>query len=224
MNKIVNDVDLNLMEGEIVAPTVLDRVEDAIAAIARGEMVIVVDDADRENEGDLIMAADAVTPADINFMATEGRGLVCVSLSAERLERLDLPQMVPDNTEYLCTGFTVTCDLRKGTSTGISASDRARTIRALADEERVPGDFNRPGHVFPLRAHPEGVLGRPGHTEAALDLARLAGRYPGGVLCEIALPDGEMARLSDLAAFARRYGLKLMSIADLIAWRRENEL
>nr|ART38222.1 F310 [uncultured bacterium]ART40684.1 L12 [uncultured bacterium] len=130
--------------------------------------------------------------------------------------------MVPGNTEYLCTGFTVTCDLREGTTTGISASDRARTIRALAAQEYVSADFNRPGHVFPLRAHLEGVLGRPGHTEAALDLARLAGRYPGGVLCEIALPDGEMARLSDLATFARRWGLKLISIEDLIAWRREN--
>lgn len=213
---------LDLPECERAWPTTLDRVQDAIAAIARGEMVIVVDDADRENEGDLIMAADAVTPADINFMATQGRGLVCVSLPSERLEQLDLPQMVPGNTEYLCTGFTVTCDLREGTTTGISASDRARTIRALVERQYVSADFNRPGHVFPLRAHQEGVFGRPGHTEAALDLARLAGRYPGGILCEIALPDGEMARLSDLADFARRWGLKLISIEDLIAWRRKN--
>ena len=223
MNTMANVVSLNLLEGEIVSPIVLDRVEDAITAIARGEMVIVVDDADRENEGDLIMAADAVTPADINFMATEGRGLICVSLSAERLEQLELPQMVGNNTEFLSTGFTITCDLREGTTTGISASDRAKTIRALTDDNRVPGDFNRPGHVFPLRAHPEGVLGRPGHTEASLDLSRLAGRSCGGVLCEIALPDGEMARLPDLAAFARRYGLKLISIEDLIAWRRAND-
>ncbi len=222
MNTMVNAAALNLLGGEIVPYITLDPVEDAIKAIARGEMVIVVDDADRENEGDLIMAADAVTPADINFMATEGRGLVCVSFSAQRLEQLDLPQMVRHNTDYLSTGFTITCDLREGTTTGISASDRALTIRALADENRVPADFNRPGHVFPLRAHPEGVLGRPGHTEAALDLARLAGRYPGGVLCEIALANGEMARLPDLAAFARRYGLRLISIEDLIAWRRAN--
>lgn len=222
MNTMVNAAALNLLGGEIVPYITLDPVEDAIKAIARGEMVIVVDDADRENEGDLIMAADAVTPADINFMATEGRGLVCVSFSAQRLEQLDLPQMVRHNTDYLSTGFTITCDLREGTTTGISASDRALTIRALADENRVPSDFNRPGHVFPLRAHPEGVLGRPGHTEAALDLARLAGRYPGGVLCEIALANGEMARLPDLAAFARRYGLRLISIEDLIAWRRAN--
>ena len=180
MNSMLKLPALDLLGGDIV----LDRVEDAIIAIAHGEMVIVVDDADRENEGDLIMAADAVTAADINFMATEGRGLICVSLSAERLQQLDLPQMVPNNTEYLSTGFTVTCDLRDGTTTGISVSDRARTIRALADEGRIPADFSRPGHVFPLRAHPEGVLGRPGHTEAALDLARLAGRFPGGVLCE----------------------------------------
>ena len=232
MNSMVKHVDRNLLEGDIVAPRALpdaedadparvfDPIEDAVAAIARGAMVIVVDDADRENEGDLIMAADAATPAAINFMATEGRGLICVSLSAERLEDLALPQMVPDNTEYLSTGFAVTCDLREGTTTGISASDRALTIRALADAQRVAADFNRPGHVFPLRAHPDGVLGRPGHTEAALDLARLAGRAPGGVLCEIALPGGEMARLPDLIGFARRHGLKLISIEDLIAWRR----
>lgn len=223
MNTMASIASLNLLEGEIVSPIVLDKVEDAITAIARGEMVIVVDDADRENEGDLIMAADAVTPAHINFMATEGRGLICVSLSSERLEQLELPQMVGNNTEFLSTGFTITCDLREGTTTGISASDRAKTIRALTDDNRVPGDFNRPGHVFPLRAHPEGVLGRPGHTEASLDLSRLAGRSCGGVLCEIALPDGEMARLPDLAAFARRYGLKLISIEDLIAWRRAND-
>ncbi|MHC0055622.1 3,4-dihydroxy-2-butanone-4-phosphate synthase [Actibacterium sp. D379-3] len=222
MNTMPNAAALNLPWDEIVPDVALDSVEDAIKAIARGEMVIVVDDADRENEGDLIMAADAVTPADINFMATEGRGLVCVSFSAKRLEQLDLPQMVRDNTEYLSTGFTITCDLREGTTTGISASDRARTIRALAAEHRVAADFNRPGHVFPLRAHPEGVLGRPGHTEAAMDMARLAGRYPGGVLCEIALANGEMARLPDLAAFARRHGLRLISIEDLIAWRRAN--
>ncbi len=222
MNTMLNAAALNLPGGEIAPDVALDPVEDAIKAIARGEMVIVVDDADRENEGDLIMAADAVTPAAINFMATEGRGLVCVSFSAKRLEQLDLPQMVRDNTEYLSTGFTITCDLREGTTTGISASDRARTIRALAAEHRVAADFNRPGHVFPLRAHPEGVLGRPGHTEAAMDMARLAGRYPGGVLCEIALANGEMARLPDLAAFARRHGLRLISIEDLIAWRRAN--
>jgi|TARA_Y100000815_G_scaffold189736_1_gene173179 3,4-dihydroxy 2-butanone 4-phosphate synthase len=219
MNSMLKLPALDLLGGDIV----LDRVEDAIIAIAHGEMVIVVDDADRENEGDLIMAADAVTAADINFMATEGRGLICVSLSAERLQQLDLPQMVPNNTEYLSTGFTVTCDLRDGTTTGISVSDRARTIRALADEGRIPADFSRPGHVFPLRAHPEGVLGRPGHTEAALDLARLAGRFPGGVLCEIALPNGEMARLPDLVAFARIHMLKLISIEDLIAWREAND-
>lgn len=220
MNTMVKFADPNLLEGDILPPFTLDRVEDAIAAVGRGEMVIVVDDADRENEGDLVMAADAATAADINFMATEGRGLICVSLSAERLEHLALPQMVPDNTEYLCTGFSITCDLREGTTTGISASDRAKTVRALVDEARVPSDFNRPGHVFPLRAHPDGVLGRPGHTEAALDLSRLAGRSSGGVLCEIMRPDGEMASLPDLMAFARLYGLRLISIEDLIAWRR----
>lgn len=224
MNQIANAGWLDPLGSAAVWPILLDPVEDAIKAIARGEMVIVVDDVDRENEGDLIMAADAVTPDDINFMATQGRGLICVSLSAERLERLELPQMVPENTEYLSTGFTVTCDLREGTTTGISASDRAQTIRALADETRVPGDFNRPGHVFPLRAHPQGVLGRTGHTEAALDLSRLAGRYPAGILCEIASSGGEMARLPELAVFARQHGLKLISIEDLVGWRRANNL
>lgn len=197
-----------------------DPIEDAIAAIANGEIVIVMDGEDRENEGDMIMAADAVTPDAINFMATLGRGLICVAMTAERLKDLALPQMVPENTEYLTTGFTVTCDLAKGTTTGISASDRAKTIRALADDRRGAADFNRPGHVFPLRAHPQGAIGRPGHTEAAVDLARLAGRYPAGVLCEIARPDGEMARLTELHRFARLHRFRLVSIADLIAWRR----
>lgn len=223
MNSIVDIRSLGLDDpGEPLAIT-LDPIEEAIAAIARGEMVVVVDDADRENEGDLVMAADAATAQAINFMAIEGRGLICVSLPAERLEELALPQMVASNTDYMCTGFAITCDLRKGTTTGISASDRALTIRALADEATVAADFNRPGHVFPLRAHPQGVLGRPGHTEASLDLARLAGRRPAGVLCEVAMPDGSMARLPDLFLFARRHGLKLVSIEDLIAWRRARE-
>jgi len=194
-------------------------IEDAIEDIRAGRLVVVVDDEDRENEGDLIMAADAVTPEAVNFMAVEGRGLICVAMQEERLAALQLPQMVPENTEYLFTGFTITCDLREGTTTGISARDRALTIKALADGKRTADDFNRPGHVFPLRAHPDGVLGRPGHTEAAVDLARLAGRYPAGVLCEIALPDGEMARLPDLVAFSVRHGLKLVTIADLVTWR-----
>lgn len=200
-----------------------DSIEDALAAIANGEMVIVVDDEDRENEGDLIMAADAVTPAAINFMATLGRGLICVAMTTKRLEDLVLPQMVPENTEYLSTGFAISCDLKHGTTTGISTTDRAKTIRALADESRVAADFNRPGHVFPLRAHPRGVLGRQGHTEAAVDLARLAGHYPAGVLCEIAQPDGEMARMPELWRFARQHGLKLVSIADLVAWREARD-
>lgn len=196
-----------------------DSIEGALSAIANGEMVIVVDDEGRENEGDLIMAADAVTPAAINFMATLGRGLICVAMTTNRLEDLALPQMVPENTEYLSTGFAISCDLKEGTTTGISATDRAKTIRALADARRVAADFNRPGHVFPLRAHPRGVLGRQGHTEAAVDLARFAGRYPAGVLCEIAQPDGEMARLPELWRFARQHRLTLVSIADLIVWR-----
>lgn len=210
--------DITISTAEPI-PYFLSRVDDGIEAIARGKMVIVVDDEDRENEGDLIMAADAVTPEAINFMATEGRGLICVSVGAERLAELDLPQMVPENTEYLSTGFTISCDLRHGTTTGISASDRAKTIMALTVKETSAQDFNRPGHVFPLRAHPDGVLGRRGHTEASLDLARLAGRYPAGVLCEIASQDGSMARLPVLIEFAQRHNLKIISIADLISWR-----
>jgi len=220
MNSIVDIRSLRSDDGLQPIAIALDPIEDAIAAIARGEMVVVVDDADRENEGDLIMAADAATPQAINFMAVEGRGLICVSMPGKRLEALDLPQMVAKNTDYQSTGFAITCDLRAGTTTGISASDRALTIRALADKRSVAGDFNRPGHVFPLRAHPRGVLGRPGHTEASLDLVRLAERYPAGVLCEIAMPDGSMARLPDLFLFARRHGLKLVSIEDLVAWMR----
>jgi len=223
MNSIVDTRSLRKDNGLHPIAIALDPIEDAIAAIARGEMVVVVDDADRENEGDLIMAADAVTPQAINFMSVEGRGLICVSMPGERLEALDLPQMVAKNADYQSTGFAITCDLRVGTTTGISASDRALTIRALADRHSVAADFNRPGHVFPLRAHPQGVLGRPGHTEASVDLARLAGRAPAGVLCEIAAPDGSMARMPDLLLFTRRHGLKLVAIEDLIAWRMRSE-
>jgi 3,4-dihydroxy-2-butanone 4-phosphate synthase len=203
------------------ARSVLATIDEAVADIAAGRMVIVVDDEDRENEGDLIFAADAATAQMLAFMVRYTSGVVCVAMEAARLAKLEMPQMVPQNTEYLSTGFTITCDLREGTTTGISAADRAATIRARVDPARVAADFNRPGHVFPLRAHPEGVLGRAGHTEAAVDLARAAGRSPAGVLCEIVAEDGSMARLPDLVRFAAEHGLSVVSIADLIRWRRD---
>jgi 3,4-dihydroxy 2-butanone 4-phosphate synthase/GTP cyclohydrolase II len=199
------------------------RISDAIAAVGRGEMVVVVDDADRENEGDLIMAADAATPRDIAFFVRHTSGVICAPLPGERLDELELPLMVAANTESHRTAFTVSVDLRHGTTTGISAADRAATLRALADPSSEPADFARPGHIFPLRYAEGGVLKRAGHTEAAVDLARLAGRTPVGVLCEIVNEDGTMARLPDLEAFAARHDLLLISIADLIAYRRRTE-
>jgi len=201
----------------------LDSVDDAIAAIQRGEFVIVVDDARRENEGDLIMAADAATPEKINFLITHGRGLVCVALEEDRLSALNLHPMVAENTARLQTAFTESVDALSGTTTGISASDRAATIRALVDPSTRPEDLARPGHVFPLKSRTGGVLVRAGHTEAAVDLARLAGRVPAGVVCEVMDADGSMARLPRLRALADAMGLRLVSIADLIAYRRRTE-
>lgn len=199
-------------------------VEDAIEAIGRGEIVIVVDDEDRENEGDLIMAADAVTPEALAFFLAHTSGLICVSITGERAEQLELPLMVTANTEVQRTAFTVSVDYRHGTSTGISASDRAATIKALADPHTRPTDLNRPGHIFPLRYREGGVLKRAGHTEAAVDLARAAGRAPAGVLCEVVTADkSEMARLPDLEVFAAEHGLCLISIADLIRHRRRKD-
>jgi 3,4-dihydroxy 2-butanone 4-phosphate synthase/GTP cyclohydrolase II len=198
-------------------------VEEAISDIALGRMVVVVDSPDRENEGDLIMAADAVTPEAINFMATEARGLICVSVARERLEQLGIGPMVAPNTDPKRTAFHVSVDLAVGTTTGISARDRATTIAGLVDPDARPGDFNRPGHVFPLAAQPGGVLARAGHTEAASDLSRLAGRAPSGVLCEIADVDGEMARLPRLREFAAGHALPILAVGDLIAYRRHTE-
>ena len=198
-------------------------IEDAIAAIGRGEMVVVVDDADRENEGDLIMAADAVTADDIAFFVRHTSGVICLSLTGERLDHLEIPLMVTANTDAKGTAFTVSVDARHGTSTGISAADRAATIRALVDPGTRPDDLARPGHIFPLRYQPGGVLKRAGHTEAAVDLARLAGHAPAGVLCEVVNDDGTMARLPDLEGFAATHGLLIVSIADLIAHRRRHE-
>ena len=199
------------------------RIEDAVAAIARGEMVVVVDDHGRENEGDLIMAAELVTTPAIAFMVRHTSGVVCASLPGERLEALQLPLMVADNAESQRTAFTVTVDYRHGTSTGISASDRAATLRALADPAATAGDFARPGHIFPLRARAGGVLERRGHTEAAVDLARLAGLAPAGVLCELVNDDGSMTRPPALHTFAAEHKLALISVADLCAYRRRTE-
>jgi len=194
------------------------KIEDAIEAISRGEMVIVVDDEDRENEGDIIAASDSITPQQIAFMMNHARGLVCVAMPGERLDALDIPLMVSRNTESLKTAFTVSVDYIPGTTTGISAADRAKTVRALVSEGSRPEDFARPGHIFPLRANPQGVLGRTGHTEAAVDLCRLAGKYPSGTICEVANDDGTMARLPQLEVFAERHGLLVVTIKDLVAY------
>ncbi|MGY6502276.1 MAG: bifunctional 3,4-dihydroxy-2-butanone-4-phosphate synthase/GTP cyclohydrolase II [Acidimicrobiales bacterium] len=198
-------------------------IPDAIAAIARGEIVVVVDDEDRENEGDLIMAAEAATPEKVAFFVRHTSGVICVALTGERCDALGLPLMVADNTEYQRTAFTHTVDYRHGTTTGISASDRTATILALGDPSVAWSDFNRPGHLFPLRARDGGVLKRAGHTEAAVDLARLAGLQPAGALCEIVNDDGTMSRVPELRRFAAEHGLLLISIADLIRHRRAHE-
>jgi 3,4-dihydroxy 2-butanone 4-phosphate synthase / GTP cyclohydrolase II len=202
---------------------ILAQVRDAVAAIARGEMVIVVDSPTRENEGDLVIAADKITPETINFMAKHGRGLICVAMTEERLRTLGIGPMVIHSTDPRGTAFHVSVDHRTLATTGISASDRAKTIAALAAPESVADDFTRPGHVFPLCYREGGVLKRAGHTEASVDLARLAGLSPTGVLCEIAGEDGEMARLPALLEFADAHGLPVIAISELIAYRRERE-
>ena len=198
-------------------------IEDAVAAIARGEIVVVVDDEDRENEGDLIMSAEAATPENIAFFVRHTSGVICTPLTGERLDELDIPLMVRDNTESHRTAFTYSVDYVHGTSTGISASDRSATIQALIDPATKPTDLARPGHIFPLRYAEGGVLKRAGHTEAAVDLSRLAGMYPAGVLCEIVNDDGTMARVPDLERFCQQHGLLMVSIAQLIKYRRQNE-
>jgi 3,4-dihydroxy 2-butanone 4-phosphate synthase/GTP cyclohydrolase II len=200
------------------------KVEEAIAAVGRGEIVVVVDDEDRENEGDLIMAAEFATPEKIAFFLHHTSGLICAPVTGERARELDLPLMVADNTESMRTAFTVSVDVRHGTSTGISASDRAATILALVDPATRPGDLLRPGHIFPLEAREGGVLKRAGHTEAAIDLARLAGVYPAGILCEVVNDKkDDMARVPELERFADEHGLLLISIADLVRYRRQTE-
>lgn len=200
-----------------------DSIEDGIREIRAGKMVIVVDDEDRENEGDLTMAADRVTTEAINFMAKHGRGLICVSLTGQRLDELQIPLMVSENTSPYETAFCISVEARRGVTTGVSAHDRARTIQALVDPKTSPDDLLRPGHIFPLRAKEGGVLARAGQTEAALDLSRLAGLSPAGVICEIMNEDGSMARVPQLFEFASRHGLRIITVKDLITFRTRRE-
>ena len=198
-------------------------IEEAVGDIRAGRIIVVVDDEDRENEGDFLMAADKATPEAVNFMIVHGRGLMCMPMLAERLEELQIPMMVNDNTAPLGTAFTVSVDARRGVTTGISAYDRAVTIRTLVNPLSRPDDLTRPGHIFPLRAMPGGVLRRAGHTEAAIDLARLAGCAPAGVICEVLNDEGGMARVQDLLSLAKRHGLKCITIKDLIEYRIQKE-
>jgi 3,4-dihydroxy 2-butanone 4-phosphate synthase/GTP cyclohydrolase II len=199
-------------------------IEDAAADIRDGRMIIIVDDEDRENEGDLVCAAEKVTPEIINFMVTHARGLICLPLTEERCDELHLTMQVADNTSFLGTAFTVSIEARKGVTTGISASDRATTILTAVDPQTRPRDLARPGHVFPLRARTGGVLVRPGQTEASVDIARIAGLYPAGVICEIMNEDGTMARMPQLEEFARKHDLKIISVADLVRYRIRKEV
>lgn len=201
----------------------LDTIESALNELRSGRMIIVVDDEDRENEGDFVMAADMITPEAVNFMATIGRGLICTPLSTELAKKFDLKLQVETNTASLGTAFTVTIDAKEKISTGISASDRSHTIKLMTDKETTAGDFVRPGHIFPLIAKDGGVLERPGHTEASVDLSRLAGFSPVGVICEIMNPDGSMARFPELSELADKHNIKMISIADLIEYRKNTE-
>ncbi|MBN1444701.1 MAG: bifunctional 3,4-dihydroxy-2-butanone-4-phosphate synthase/GTP cyclohydrolase II [Candidatus Omnitrophica bacterium] len=198
-------------------------IEEAVKDIRKGRCVIVVDDENRENEGDLVMAASKVTPRDINFMAKQARGLICMALLPERIEQLKLPPMIADNTALHKTAFTVSVDAAKGVTTGISAHDRALTIKLMLDKNTSPGDLARPGHIFPIAAKEGGVLVRAGHTEAAVDISRIAGLYPSGIMCEIMRDDGTMARIPDLMKFASEHNLRIITIKDLIEYRRKRE-
>ena len=201
-----------------------DTIPEAIAAIKRGEVIIVVDDENRENEGDFIAAAESITPELVNFMATHGRGLICTPLTEKRCQELDLAPMVSNNTDPMETAFTVSVDLKgNGVTTGISVQDRCKTIQALTQKETNPYQLSRPGHIFPLIAKEGGVLRRTGHTEAAIDFARLAGKYPAGVIVEIMNEDGSMARLPELAKVAQKFNLKLVTIEDLVAYRMQHD-
>ena len=201
----------------------LATIEEAIEEVRQGRIVIIVDDEERENEGDLAMAADCVTPEAITFMAKHGRGLICMPISGERLDEIQLPLMVSENTARLGTAFTVSVDYKKGTTTGISAYDRAATVKAILDPRTAPEDLARPGHLFPLRYAEGGVLVRAGQTEAIVDLARLAGRYPAGVICEVMNDDGTMARMPRLEEVSQEHGIKIVSVAQLIDYRQQHE-
>jgi 3,4-dihydroxy 2-butanone 4-phosphate synthase/GTP cyclohydrolase II len=202
---------------------VLSSIEEAIKDIKEGKFVIIVDDEDRENEGDLAIAAEKVTPEAINFMVKHARGLVCMPVKGERLDELEIPMMVSYNTSKFTTAFTVSIEAKHGVTTGISAKDRAETVKAVINPKTKPSDIARPGHIFPLRAKEGGVLVRAGHTEAIVDLAKMAGLYPAGVICEIMSEDGSMARLPELKEVAEKFGIKIVSIADLITYRRRHE-
>jgi 3,4-dihydroxy 2-butanone 4-phosphate synthase/GTP cyclohydrolase II len=220
-----NDEFLSTPFGEPTAPAIeISSPQDLIAEAKAGRMVILVDDEDRENEGDLVIPAGAVTPEHIAFMAAFGRGLVCVSIDEEQRERMGLPMMVTKNRDKLATAFTVSVDAAIGTANPISAMGRRETIRALTDPTGTPTDLNTPGHIFPLVARKGGILRRRGHTEASVDLARLAGFDPAGVICEIMRDDGEMARLPDLICYAQKHGLKIGTIEDLVRYRVETEI
>ncbi len=205
------------------APLKIDPIEDLLADYRQGKMVVLVDDEDRENEGDFLIAADCITDDDINFMATHGRGLICLTITEERSQQLDLPLMVSMNNARFSTAFTLSIEAAEGVTTGISAGDRATTIRAAVKRNAVPADIVMPGHIFPIKARPGGVLTRAGHTEAGVDMARLAGYEPASVICEILKPDGTMARLPDLIPVAKEHGLKIGTIADLIQYRMQND-
>ena len=214
---------LKIAKGRRKRSSPFARIEDAIDAFRAGEIIIVCDDEDRENEGDLTLAAEKVTPEAINFMAKHGRGLICMPMTGERLDELDIPLMVNQNTARLGTAFCVTIEAKHSTSTGISANDRSNTVLAAIDPRTKPNDLARPGHMFPLRAQAGGVLVRAGQTEAAVDLARIGGLYPAGVICEIMNDDGSMARVPELTKFGKRHGLLMITIADLIKYRMHNE-
>src|SRR6201987_5149761 len=214
---------LHIIDQPIKRTRSFSRIEDAIGAMRAGKMVIVVDDENRENEGDLTIAAEKVTPQTINFMAQYGRGLICLAMTPERLDALEIPLMVSQNTSRFETAFCVSIEARERTTTGISAADRAATVLAAIDPATKPADLIRPGHVFPLRARNAGVLERTGQTEAAVDLARLAGLSPAGVICEIMNDDGSMARVPELREFALRHNILLVTVADLITYRLRTE-
>jgi 3,4-dihydroxy 2-butanone 4-phosphate synthase/GTP cyclohydrolase II len=214
---------IEIAKGALRRPGPFARIEDAVAAIGAGQMIIVVDDEDRENEGDLTIAAEKVSPEAINFMARHGRGLICLSMTPERLDELEIPLMVTQNTSRFETAFCVPIESKSRTTTGISARDRAATVQAAIDPATRPSDLARPGHMFPLRSRIGGVMVRAGQTEAAVDLARIAGLYPAGVICEVMNEDGTMARVPELSKFAKKHGLLMITIADLIKYRMRTE-